>query len=619
MKKTIRKNKISLVVISFVLPVLAVLLSYEMIKDNISRYDKEIQIYVKEIKGLDIRKSRIKYRGIDIGDIVAMSPDPDDITRFELQVKIYKNFAYLIKQGTIFWKVSANISLDKTENLDTILKGNYIQIQPPSFDIKVLRSLPDQLSFVATEQKPHKEGKTIELKSGKFVPKVGDGIYFQDIAIGEVLQNSLDDGISTTSVLIYKKYVEILTDDCYFYTKNPLDIKLGLDETSIKLSPINSILKGGLHIVKDTTIVGFNPLQIYDSKDILYTKDKSYFEFDIVGDTAKEGEVVYYKGIKIGHIKNQRLKNRSKISLVNIEHRYRYLINKATRFYKLNNIEAKLGLDGLSIKVPSVAQLVSGGISFVSTKTKSNKIKKSYKLYDSLGDIKETYEAYRYFDISLSMVDLQNIKKTSKLYYKNFEIGYIKDISLKDGKIKLDIKVQKRYKNLFGKNSKIYLEGIKVGLDGVKNISSAVLGDKLHLVASIGGYKKTFTIDSTNPVKDRYSSGLRVKLTHKDAKNIFVGTPVFYRYIHIGAVQDVAIYKSGVVFDIFIENRYKKYLKADSIFKRNSSIDMKFSIFDSSIKIGTMRDIFNGGLSIYDGKSTAKARQGHRYKLETRD
>ncbi len=615
MKNYTKKNKISLLIISLVLPVVALLISYDMIKNSFQKYSKDITVFVKDVNGLDIRKSHIKYRGIDIGDIVSINPDKDDITRFKLEVKIYKDYAYLIKQGTIFWKVSANISLDKTENLDTILKGNYIQISPPSFDIKILKTLKNQDIFVAGFKKKNSIGTTIDLISAQTNPKVGDGVYFQDIKIGEVLKNFLQNNISHTSVLIYEKYQHIISQNCYFYIKPPVDIDLKFDSIDVIVEPINTILKGGLHIVKDSTIQDINNKKIYNSQAELYKTEKFYFSFDIVGDMAKNSETIYYKSIKIGFIKSQRLKNQDKISTAHIENRYKYLINSHTKFYKINNIQASLGLDGFKLKVPDIKEIATGGISFVYRDSTNKKYKKSYKLYKSLDDIKTKQNSYNYFDITLSANNLLNIKTSSSLFYKNFKIGSIKTINLNNNKINIKIKVQNKFKKYFGKNSKIYSEGLKVGLDGVQNLSSAVLGDKLHLVSSVGGFKDSFKLHQINPNKYIYKDGFRVKLYHKNSKSISIGTPLFYRYKQIGAVQDISFYKSGVMFDIFIENRYKSYLKNDSSFKRNSTIDMKFSIFNSQIKIGTLKDIFAGGLSIHDGKSSKNAKQGQIYNL----
>jgi paraquat-inducible protein B len=275
-------------------------------------------------------------------------------------------------------------------------------------------------------------------------------------------------------------------------------------------------------------------------------------------------------------------------------------------------------MDGIKFSVGSFKQIFYGGISFIVSKNRGIFTKKEYKLYDSFDSIKEFETKDDYFYITVKMDDSYDLRKTSKLYYKNHAIGEVVGISLEKN-ILVKVKVENRYKDMFGMGSKIYLEGMKFSMEKVKNISSAILGDKLFLVPSNNKiFKRSFELDSVNPIDTKYKDGLRVKLIYNNSKNLSVGTPLYYKFIEIGKIESISLNHrtKDVELLVFIEDEYKEYIKNNSRFYKTKLVDIDLGLFGSKIDIGTVKSLLKGGVSVTSPKEfESKAINFAQYEL----
>ena len=244
---------------------------------------------------------------------------------------------------------------------------------------------------------------------------------------------------------------------------------------------------------------------------------------------------------------------------------YTHLLNNSSVFYKTKAFKTKLTTHELKIEIPALKEIfLGGGLSFKTPKKGkklSNKIFAFYKDIDTL-TVKEK------FSILLNIEDNHNIKTTSTLYYKNIAIAEVKKVSL-DSHIIIKIEGDKKYKYLFGRNAKIYLKGVKISLNSIENLSSTILGDNLYLIADKNnGFKSSYKLDSINPDDTHYKKGLRVQLKAKESHNIAVDSPIYYKGFEVGKIYDADLTKDGkfIIFDLFIEEKYKHILKQNSKF-----------------------------------------------------
>jgi paraquat-inducible protein B len=166
------------------------------------------------------------------------------------------------------------------------------------------------------------------------------------------------------------------------------------------------------------------------------------------------------------------------------------------------------------------------------------------------------------------------------------------------------------------------LEGIRISLDKVKNLSSSVLGDKLHIVPSDGGFKDKYTLDAINPNETKYKDGLRVVLKHTNSKNISVDTPLYYNYYKIGKVESIALNTNtdDIEITLYIEPKYTKYITDASSFRLSKLIDVELGLVNSKVNIGTLKTLIDGGIDVISPKEyKALAKDGDVYHLSVED
>jgi len=436
---------------------------------------------------------------------------------------------------------------------------------------------------------------------------IGSAIVFKGLQIGEIVKKKINNYSIIYKVLVYDKYKYLISSSTKFYQINPFEFNASLENINIKIPSIKNILSSSISFITpsyDENIkISYN---LYTSKDTIdkNNKNKDYYNFKIKANNISKDDFVIYRGVIVGKIDTVQLKTDLNIVSGKIYSKYKYLINNSTYFYKPKAFKTKLSTEGLKLEIPTLKELIQGGLTFI-TPIKNRKLSNNtFTYYED----KDTFFESEKFSITLNLKDNYNIKTTSKLYYKNIAIAKVKEINLNKN-IQIILEAETKYKYLFGRDSKIYLEGTKISLEGIKNISSSILGDKLHLIADENkGFKKSFYLDSVNPDSTHYKKGLRVKLKASNSQNITVGSPIYYKGFEVGEIYDADLSKNGefVIFNLFIEDKYRKILKTSSKFYKATIIDMDVGILGAKIKIGSAKSMLKGGIFFQNLNKKAK-------------
>lgn len=599
-KKPKVKQKKSILVLAWIIPIIALVISFGMMKDYFDQKGQTITLYSKDVKGLNIRKSHIEYRGVHIGDLKSIKPDPHNLDQFIIKAQVYKEYNYLVKKGSNFWIVESTIGVDKIENIGTVLTGNYIELIPPTTNSYYLSQLPIQKSFNVLETKPHESGEKINLKSDNGDIGVSTKIAYKGIKVGEVIAKDLESEQIDYTLLIYDKYKYLLDDTTRFYIQKPLEFNFSKEGLQVELAPFKEMMFGSIVLVQDEKLISTNSKILHPTKNKLFYMKEEGFEIDLIGDSIKENQKVFYKGVEIGYVDSIDFVDKTKVAKLFIKNKYKNYVTNNSKFYKQSSIDAEVSFEGVNVTVGSLDEIVFGGIVLEYFKGNSS-FKKQYKLYNSKREIRNEEEQKEVFEITVNVEDLGNIRTTSKLYFKNVQIGSVKDIKLENDKPQIILLVKNKYKHLFGRNAKIYLEGIQLSLSKFKNISLEVLGDKFMLVPSYDdGFKSEFMIDGLNPIETKYLDGKRFIIKSSNAKDLNINTPILYKYVKIGNIERIELdtRSDDINLHVYIQKEYAKYIHEDTTFYLDKVIDAKFGIFNSKVEFGSLKTLLNGGINI---------------------
>jgi paraquat-inducible protein B len=607
MSLSVTKRKKSIIVLAWIAPIVAIIISFTMVYEHYTKIGNDIELNFKNIDGLDLRQSHIQFNGLHIGDIDSMKLDTKNINNFIVKATIYSEYNYLIKKGSIFYKVSPQLSLDGVSALSNILKGNYIELLPATTNLKKLKILQKQYTFQGYDSKPKTNGAMFSITSHDGSFGISSAILFKGLQIGEVIKKSIANLTINYQILIYEQYKYLISSTTQFYQINPFELNASLENINIKIPSIKNMLSSAIGFITPSSDENIkDSYQLHSSKDSINDADAKYFKFKIKANGISKTDFVIYKGVIVGQIDTVKLGTNTNTVYGKIYSKYKYLINNSTYFYKPKALKTQLSTEGIKVEIPALKELLLGGLSF---NTPNQKRKRTYKTFTFYEDV-DVLSQNETFIITLKVKDNYNIKTTSKLYYKNIVIAQVNKISL-DKDIIIKIKAEKKYQYLFGKNSKIYLKGTQISLEGIENLASTVLGDNLYLIADKNNKLKTkFTLDSINPDSTHYKKGLRVRLKAKDSKNITVGSPIYYKGFEVGEIYDADLVNDGafIVFNLFIKEKYKNILKQNSRFYKATIVDMDVGVFGANIKMGSVKSMLKGGIYFNNPTSTKKVK-----------
>ncbi|MDC9728188.1 MAG: MlaD family protein [Methyloprofundus sp.] len=193
--------------------------------------------------------TELKYLGIKVGEVtqVKLAADNQSIIA---HAKLFASATNFARKGAKFWLVSADIGLFKSKHLGTLIKGNYIQIEPGSGSKK--SRFKGQLFLPEIKQGLHVILKSPELGS----IKISNPVMYRQVKVGEVRGYRLENNAQYVLIDIYiaQKYAALVQDNSKFWNVSGLKVDLGLfTGAEIRADSLESIVIGGIAFATPTS------------------------------------------------------------------------------------------------------------------------------------------------------------------------------------------------------------------------------------------------------------------------------------------------------------------------------------------------------------------------------
>ena len=302
--------------IVWLIPILTALIGVWLIVHTLADKGPLVTITFRTAEGIEVGKTRIKYKSLDIG-LVEGVRFSSDFSRVEVRARLGKEAGHFLRRDTSFWVVRPTLSARGISGLGTLLSGSYIEIEPG-------QGAPQAL-FVGLESPPvvnaDEAGKPITLMARKLGSITrGSLIHFQGIVAGKVLGYEMANDYR--SVLIHAfvnpPFDRMVRSNTRFWSASGLDLSVSPDGMRVKTESLQALLFGG--IAFDTPdgqetgpddIAGLVFTLHDDQKSILeqgFTEKVRFvmfFEDSVRGLTV--GAPVEFKGIKVGSVIGVRL------------------------------------------------------------------------------------------------------------------------------------------------------------------------------------------------------------------------------------------------------------------------------------------------------------------------
>ena len=305
----------------WLIPLVTIIVGGWLVVKTLSEQGPKASISFKTAEGIEVGKTKIKYKNVAIG-MVEQIRFSDDLSHVLISGEFDKGTDHFLRRNTRFWVVKPQFGLKGVSGLSTLISGAYIEIEPGP-------GAP-QSHFVGLEKAPvvtaNEAGKRISLISGRLGSiDTGSPIYYQGMEAGEVLGHEL--GTDRKSVFIHafikEPFDQLIRGNTRFWNVSGMEVTMGADGFKMEMESVASLVFGGIAFETPITLepvseneenLVFTLFDDYTTiKEYSYTKKINFIVFfDSSVRGLNIGAPVEFKGIKIGSVLDIRLEFESK-------------------------------------------------------------------------------------------------------------------------------------------------------------------------------------------------------------------------------------------------------------------------------------------------------------------
>ncbi|MFT3802744.1 MAG: MlaD family protein [Burkholderiaceae bacterium] len=238
----IRRRPMQLV---WILPLVAAIIGGWIFVQSVLNKGPKITISFSNAEGLEVGKTRIKYRDVDIGTVNHIGFD-ESFKMVRVTAELTRSAAPLLVEDTRFWVVRPRVGAGGVSGLGTLLSGAYI-------DMDVGRSHESRREYEGLDKPPT---VTADLPGRRFSLRadtagslgIGSPVYYRRVQVGRVTSVELDDhgGGVIIEIFVDSPYERFVTRRSRFWEASGIDIALDAGGFRVNTQSAASILAGGV-------------------------------------------------------------------------------------------------------------------------------------------------------------------------------------------------------------------------------------------------------------------------------------------------------------------------------------------------------------------------------------
>ncbi|MEO1092862.1 MAG: MlaD family protein [Pseudomonadota bacterium] len=290
-----------------------------------------ITIEVPTAEGLQIDKTKIRLRSVDVGVVTDLDV-ATDYSHVVVTAQMEKAADAYMTEGTRFWVVSPRVGLGGVSGLSTLLSGPYIAVDPGEGDAT--------RSFRALDAPPP---LTSEVPGRRFVLETeaidnlrrGSGVYYRGIVVGQVLDYELDgeNDKFRVDVFVRDPFAKFVRDDSRFWLANGVDVALQGAGLRVTVTSLEALVAGGVEFRSppgstSDEASGGKTFPLFASSRIAEEAEAeggqsflAYFAGDAGG--LREGSSVLFRGLRVGEVTDVRLVYDAAANTISVPVRFR--------------------------------------------------------------------------------------------------------------------------------------------------------------------------------------------------------------------------------------------------------------------------------------------------------
>ncbi|MEH6824050.1 MAG: MlaD family protein [Motiliproteus sp.] len=442
--------------------------------DQFSLYDDVQQAQVGSVvrvtfsaaEGLTAGITPVQIRGITVGTVtdLELSKGLDSVTAV---IKLAPQAGNALNANSRFWIVKAQLGLEGVSGLETLIKGNYIEVDVGKSKGRG-KGRPSR--YTALEQPPTLDPSAPGLHL-KLLTRDASGltrgapIYYRQIQVGSIQSVTLTDHGQQIAVGIHiqQGYARLVNRDSRFWSSSGLSMQLGLAGLTLDVAPLRALLLGGISF--DNAINPNAPLVANGAQFPLHPDRRSALEDGVriqIGfasaDSLGVDAPLRFQGIDIGRVLEIKLDPDSHRVTVDalVQRAYQSLIRAGSNFWV-----AKPSL-GLS-RAENLETLLTGGYIQLKPGTGAPQAR-----FTGLEREPFWLDNGNGIGFILESPKLGSLQKGSPVYFRQIPIGTVAGFGLASDarQVEIHINIESRYAPLVREDSRFWnVSGIKMNFN----------------------------------------------------------------------------------------------------------------------------------------------------------
>jgi len=562
-----------------------------------------------DVLGSISENAPISFKQIPIGYVTGYHYI-ESSKKIAINIFIKPEFAHLVKENSLFYNtsgvqvtgsLSGGIKIN-TDSLSSIIAGG----------ISV-----DTLSY-QTDLAPAKNGHTFSLHADFQSAEMGHeveltldwnsgidhnaAILYQGLTIGVIESFNKIDPVSrkiTATAKVNPRVVPYLTDQSQFYIISPQINLTGLSNARTLLT--------GSYISIRPSLAGkpSNKFKVFNSKPPYKYSEPGLHVMLTSNDRSslQVGSNVYYKQQVVGNIQAiETTSSENYLIHIHVRPEFSHYVNNSSRFYNNSGVKITANLLGVDIQAQSLQTILTGGIAFTSQNNKKESQQKLVTNGDSFSLYANNKLAEQKLSFTLNIAADEHVNNNTRVLYRGVEIGAIHSINIRDDYQQLQLGLLPKYQHILKANTQFYLVKPSLSLSGASDTDALLGGAYITFNIGEGKPKTQFNLYTKAPVKHASAPGLQLTLISEHANAATPGSPVSYRGITIGQVDNVSLNKSddNIKVSITIDEEHRDLLRSTSRFYNAGGITVSGGLSDFVVKTESLDAILRGGISFYN-------------------
>lgn len=229
----------------WLIPVLAAVIGATQVINWMTSRGPTIVVSFATGEGLEAGKTRVKYKDVDIGEVVAVTLGEDG-NRVDAKIQMAREAKRFTAEDTRFWVVRPQIGASGVSGLGTLLSGPYIGAAPGSKSATTSK-------FTGLDTPPAVppglKGREYRLHADSLGSVgIGSPVYYRRLRVGQVASFELDregDGIDM-SVFIEDRYVGFVGPDTRWWHASGVDLRLDAAGFKLNTQSLAALATGGI-------------------------------------------------------------------------------------------------------------------------------------------------------------------------------------------------------------------------------------------------------------------------------------------------------------------------------------------------------------------------------------